>query len=73
MAKSDDILNGMKAICDYVGRSEPTVLKYHRELGMPIRKLPTEGRKGPWQGSKRAIDKWNQEFVAGKSFTHIVG
>lgn len=63
MARSDDILNGMKSICDYLGRSEATVQKYYRELGLPIRKM-SDGTKGPWQGSKKAIDKWNHDLVS---------
>jgi hypothetical protein len=35
-------LTGMKAICDYVNRSEATVLKWIRELRFPSSK-PEEG------------------------------
>ena len=60
MTTSSDILNGMKEICGYLRRSEATVIKYHRELGLPIKKA-----QGSWMGSKKAIDKWNQDLVSG--------
>jgi len=59
MTRSDDILNGMKAICGYLGRSEVTVINYHREFGLPIKKA-----RGSWMGSKKAIDRWNHDMVS---------
>lgn len=60
---SSDIIKGMKAICQQVGASESTVLKWHRELGLPIRKGSKNGDRGIWVGSKTKIDAWVQEFV----------
>lgn len=53
-----DLLVGMKAICNYVGVSEITALKYHRELGLPMRKSSRNGKTGGWLSSKTRIDEW---------------
>ena len=53
--RSEDILNGMKEIECYLNRSAPTVLKWHYNMGLPIRKLG-----GIWEGSKKGIDKWRE-------------
>lgn len=61
-----DLLVGMKSICQYMhGISEVTALKWHRELGMPIRKSDTNGTSGVWIGSKAKLDEWSAEFAAG--------
>lgn len=51
--RSDDSLQGMAEIEIYVGRSAPTVLKWHLTMDLPIKKLG-----GVWEGSKKAIDRW---------------
>lgn len=62
--KSGDLLVGMKAICQYLGGiSEATALKYHRELGMPIRKSDKNGSTGIWLGSRNKLDQWSEELV----------
>lgn len=54
---SPNLLVGMKAICGYLNNvSEATVLKWHRELDLPIRKT---GKSGYWVGSKTTIDAWS--------------
>ena len=46
-------LHGMKAICEYAGKCENTVLKYVREQGFPASK-----RGGEWVSDKGRIDDW---------------
>lgn len=58
-----DVVRGMKAISKLVGASESTVLKWHRELDMPIKKGGKNGDSGVWIGSKKKIDEWVQEYV----------
>jgi hypothetical protein len=54
-----DLLSGMKAICQYLNNvSEATVLKWHRECGLPIKKAA-----GIWVGSRRGLDRWLVEFI----------
>ncbi len=47
------ILQGMKEICAYMGRSENTIIKYIREEGLPAGKIGGEG-----VSEKRKIDDW---------------
>jgi hypothetical protein len=49
----NDTLSGMKAICDYVHRSEPTVLSMVRSYGFPAKKVG-----GIWESSRSLIDEW---------------
>ena len=56
-----DALVGMKAICQYLGVSESTALKYHREYDLPIKKV---GPNGYWLGSKKNIDEWSAKTAA---------
>jgi len=58
-----DVVTGMKAIAQLVGASESTVLKWHRELDLPIKKGSKKGDSGIWIGSKKKIDEWVQEYV----------
>jgi predicted DNA-binding transcriptional regulator AlpA len=53
-----DALDGMKEICEYVKRSESTVLKLIRQEGFPAKKV-----LGEWMSSGAAIEKWRQELV----------
>lgn len=63
--QAPDLLIGMKAICRYIGKTEVTVLKYHRELDLPIRKSDKNGTSGQWISSKTKIDQWAQDLVEG--------
>jgi len=64
MASGGDLLRGMKEICQYLGGiSETTALKWHRELGLPIKKGGKNGDSGIWLGSKKKLDKWSEELV----------
>jgi hypothetical protein len=61
-----DLLVGMKAICRHLhGISESTVLKWHRELDLPIRKSDKNGNAGIWIGSRKKLDDWAAQYVAG--------
>jgi hypothetical protein len=57
--KPKDILSGMKAICDYVKRSEPTVLAYIKNQSFPARKVG-----GVWECSKEDVDEWRGGSLA---------
>lgn len=61
VARSEDVLHGMKSICSYYGRSEATILKLYEQSGFPIRRLP-----GGWTASRMLIDQWNKDFIAGR-------
>ncbi len=52
-----DKLVGMKEICQYLGVSEATALKWYRECDLPIKKA-----KGIWIGARSKVDKWFREF-----------
>jgi hypothetical protein len=54
---ADDLLLGMKAICSYVHRSEPTVLSLVRSSGFPAKKIG-----GIWESWKSRIDQWRVGF-----------
>ena len=58
-----DLIVGMKALCEVLNVSEATVLKWHRELGLPIKKGSKNGDAGVWIGSLSKINVWVQEYV----------
>jgi len=55
-------LAGMKEICAYVGRSEPTVLGLIRKEGFPAKKI-----RGEWTSDTALIDKWRRRKISGKA------
>lgn len=55
----DDTLVGMKAICDYAHRSEPTVLGLIRSSAFPAVKVG-----GIWESSRVQVDMWRDKFYA---------
>jgi len=55
-----NLLVGMKEICRYLGVSEATALKWHRELSLPIKKT---AKSGYWVGSRVKIDEWSNDVV----------
>lgn len=58
--QNNNKLIGMKAICQHMnGISESTVLKWFREMDMPINKID-----GIWYGSKKKLDVWFEEKMA---------
>ena len=46
-------LQGMKAICAYMGKSESTILKYIKCEGLPAAKIG-----GAWVSDEGRIDDW---------------
>lgn len=59
--KATDVLFGMKAICDHLGRSEATVLKFCREYDdFPVKK---ENRTG-YISSRSKLEEWFREFLS---------
>ncbi len=61
MVRESTALSGMRAICDYVNRSEPTVLSWIREMDFPAKKIG-----GIWESDRRLIDEWRRLLVAGR-------
>lgn len=53
-------LSGMKDICAYVGRSEPTVLALIRNEGFPAKKI-----RGEWTSDTELVDAWRRKQIAG--------
>jgi hypothetical protein len=53
---SKDALDGMKEICQYVRRSEATVMKLIRQQDFPAKKI-----EGQWMSSKTKIDIWRNQ------------
>jgi predicted DNA-binding transcriptional regulator AlpA len=51
--KPADRLDGMKAICQYVSRSESTIIRWSQ-----LRDFPAKVVGHGWVSSKSAIDKW---------------
>ncbi len=51
----NDVIVGMKAICDLLGRSEGTILRVFVPDGLPIRQRK---KGGVWTGSRRRILDW---------------
>jgi len=63
MQQSDWIV-GMKSICDFLGGiSEPTALKWHRQLELPIKKMSKGKDSGVWVGSKSKLNTWLSEYT----------
>ena len=52
-----DVLIGMKEICDYMNRSEATVLKLIRELDFPAKQVG-----GIYEADKNEIKKWRKKY-----------
>ena len=58
MVENETILLGMKSICGYFGRSEPTVLALIREQEFPACKIA-----GGWVSDKDLIRLWVEAQV----------
>lgn len=52
-------LEGMKAICNHVKRSESTVLDWIRFMGFPAKKLG-----GIWVSEAGLISDWKKKIIA---------
>jgi hypothetical protein len=57
--EKDELLSGMKAICDYINRTEPTVLSYIKSQSFPAKKVG-----GIWECSKGDVDAWRGVYFA---------
>ncbi len=57
--EKDEILSGMKAICGYINRTEPTVLSYIKSQSFPAKKVG-----GIWESSKGDVDEWRGVYFA---------
>lgn len=51
-------LSGMKEICRYCNRSEPTIIYWIQAEGFPATKI-----KGSWESDTELIDKWRKEQI----------
>jgi len=66
MVRENTALIGMRAICDYVNRSESTVLGLIRHEDFPAKKIG-----GIWESDKELIDDWRrQQIVKNKQASH---
>lgn len=54
-------LTGMKEICRYMSRSEPTVLGFIRDCDLPAFKISG----GIWESDTDLIDAWRKEQIIG--------
>lgn len=55
--KADD-LSGMKAICGYFNRSEPTIINLVHTAEFPAKKIG-----GTWESKKSLIDVWRNKYL----------
>ena len=51
-------LHGMKEICGYSNRSEPTILEWIKTKGFPAVKV-----RGCWESDTDLIDGWRKEQI----------
>lgn len=58
----DDTLSGMKAICNYIHRTEPTVVSLVRSCGFPAYKVG-----GIWESRKGLIDAWREAYLSNEN------
>lgn len=58
-AAQDGALQGMKEICRYMGKSEPTILRYIRQLGFPANKV-----NGEWVSDAALVAEWRRGLIA---------
>lgn len=69
MVNKASFLNGMKAITDFVGFSETTIIKHKRDYPMmPIRK---EG--GVWIGDPGELEAFYRDLAQGKTEKWSIG
>ena len=59
-AAADGALQGMKEICRYMGKSEPTILRYIYTMNFPARKVG-----GIWLSDMDMIKAWRHDVIAG--------
>lgn len=61
-------LAGMKEICEYMKRSEATVLQWQREMDLPIIKIG-----GAWEGDTEKLDEWRKNLIDRRSTLIVPG
>lgn len=60
-ADTADILVGMKSICDFLGVSEATVIKWRQQYDdFPIKK------NGQLTSSRAALNEWSRTLFSGR-------
>jgi len=59
-AAQDGALQGMKEICRYMGKSEPTIIRYIRYRGFPAKKVG-----GEWVSDAALIATWRRGLIDG--------
>jgi hypothetical protein len=52
-----ELLEGMKQICDFIGRSEPTVIKMIRAESLETRRIIWK-RQGIWIANRNRLYEW---------------
>ena len=57
----EDRLDGMAALCGYLGKSPRTVRRLIEEEGLPACKIA-----GEWASDKRLLDTWRVECIQKK-------
>ncbi len=57
MSKQTEILDGMKQICDFLNRSEVTVLKMIRSESLETKRIIWK-RGGMWVANRNRLHKW---------------
>ncbi|MDL2226557.1 hypothetical protein LJB86_02740 [Deltaproteobacteria bacterium OttesenSCG-928-M10] len=60
-AAADGALMGMKEICRYMGKSEPTIIRYIRVMGFPANKV-----SGVWVSDTELIKAWRHGLITRK-------
>ena len=59
-------LIGMKAIREYMSRSDSTVMMLHHTQGFPMRKIG-----GSWETDANLVDRWRRMMAAGATVEEI--
>jgi hypothetical protein len=65
--RTGDTLTGMKAIANYTGLGEDTIVSLIRNCGFPARQTAD---RGLWISNKQAIDKWSFVFSTMRGADH---
>ena len=57
-AAQDGALQGMKEICRYMGKSEPTIIRYVRTMNFPATKV-----NGVWVSDAALVAEWRRRLI----------
>lgn len=60
---SENVLQGMKSICDFLGRSEATIINWTKIYAdtIPIKKID-----GRWESDRKALEDWRRDLLNGR-------